>query len=356
MESRSEVVRSRAFDAIRRRTVSVAAAALVKMTPPLPGQIALTIEPRIQDVQLSRFAGEHRTFLEQEHQRHGAILFRGFPLRTCDDFHLAVESLCDQVMTYKERSSPRTEISRNVYTSTDYPNDQAIFPHNEHSYAWTFPRKLFFWCEMPPDSGGATPLGDTRRILARIDPSVRDRFEKLGWMYVRNFGERFGLRWQATFQTSDRDVVMKYCEANRMTCEWRSDGNPRTRQVRPVTIAHDKTGEQLWFNHLTFFHVSTLPRTVREAMLASYAEADLPNMTYYGDGSPIEADVLEHLREAYLSESRAVPWQRGDLIMLDNTIATHAREPFTGPRRILFAMADQRTRTEDEWARRGERA
>jgi alpha-ketoglutarate-dependent taurine dioxygenase len=34
-------------------------------------------------------------------------------------------------------------------------------------------------------------------------------------------------------------------------------------------------------------------------------------------------------------------WQKGDLLMVDNMLVAHGRAPFTGPRRILVAMAEK---------------
>ncbi len=74
--------------------------------------------------------------------------------------------------------------------------------------------------------------------------------------------------------------------------------------------------------------------------MTSYAEPDLPNNTYYGDGSPIEPQVLAELRAAYLAHSVTFPWRQGDLLMLDNLLVMHARQPYEGPRRVLVGMAD----------------
>jgi hypothetical protein len=39
-------------------------------------------------------------------------------------------------------------------------------------------------------------------------------------------------------------------------------------------------------------------------------------------------------------------WQRGDVIMLDNMLTAHARDPYQGPRRIVVAMGDMISRKE----------
>jgi alpha-ketoglutarate-dependent taurine dioxygenase len=72
----------------------------------------------------------------------------------------------------------------------------------------------------------------------------------------------------------------------------------------------------------------------------------LPNNSYYGDGSPIEPEVLEHLRRAYAEESISFPWQQGDILLIDNMLTSHARAPYAGERRILVTMADPFTRTD----------
>ena len=79
---------------------------------------------------------------------------------------------------------------------------------------------------------------------------------------------------------------------------------------------------------------------MREALLEEFAEGELPANTYYGDGSPIEPEVMEHLREAYRAETVSFPWQKGDLLMLDNMLVAHGRAPYSGAREILVGMAE----------------
>jgi hypothetical protein len=96
----------------------------------------------------------------------------------------------------------------------------------------------------------------------------------------------------------------------------------------------------VWFNHAAFFHISTLEPSAQEVLLAGSGEEELPNNTYYGDGSPIEFSVLEEIREAYRRETVSFSWQEGDLLMLDNMLVAHGRNPYVGRRKILVAMAD----------------
>jgi alpha-ketoglutarate-dependent taurine dioxygenase len=326
-----------------RRTAVAAAGELVREEPG-PGGLPLILTPAVSGVDPLAWAEANRAGIEERLLRHGALLFRGFSVASTERLQAFVRAVCGDLLEYRERSSPRSEVADRVYTSTDYPAEQPIFPHNEHSYARRFPLKLFFACITPSETGGETPIGDTRRIFARIDPEIRRRFEEKGWMYVRNFHPGFGLSWQTVFQTEDRARVEEYCRDAGIEFEWRSGDRLRTRQRRPVTARHPRTGETVWFNHATFFHVSTLPAAIREPLLRDFGDEDLPNNTWYGDGSPIEPETVEHLRQAYRSEMVALPWQEGDVLLIDNMLTAHARNPFTGPRKVVVAMADPHTR------------
>ena len=243
-------------------------------------------------------------------------------------------------MEYRERSSPRHEMGDKVYTSTDYPADQSIFPHNEHSYSLKLPLKLLFCCLRAAREGGETPIADCRKIYRRIGPETRERFTRKRYVYVRNFGDGFGVPWQTAFQTTEKAVVEEYCRRNLIEFEWKEGNRLRTRQYRPAVARHPRTGEMVWFNHATFFHVTTLEASIRDSLLASFNEEDLPNNTYYGDGSPIEPSVLDELRQAYVEELVSFRWQEGDVLLLDNMLTAHSRNAFVGPRQILFAMSE----------------
>jgi len=116
--------------------------------------------------------------------------------------------------------------------------------------------------------------------------------------------------------------------------------------VLPAVVKHPQSGELSWFNHATFFHITTLDPVFGEVLLKEFAEEDLPTNTYYGDGSRIENEVAQHIREAYEAEMVPHAWEPGDVVLIDNILTAHARGPYVGPRRILFAMTEPFTRTD----------
>src|ERR1700739_2639683 len=138
--------------------------------------LPLVVQPAVRGVSLSNWLVNQPDFIHEMVLPHGAVVFRGFGVELPDELQAAVTALCGEAMAYKERSSPRSQVAGNVYTSTDYPPDEEIFAHNEHSYSKTFPMKLFFCCQTPAASGGTTPLIDTRRVYKNIPEDVRSEF------------------------------------------------------------------------------------------------------------------------------------------------------------------------------------
>ncbi|SCF27469.1 Taurine dioxygenase, alpha-ketoglutarate-dependent [Micromonospora purpureochromogenes] len=292
---------------------------------------------------LTELVDRRRTELRAALAVHGGLLFRGFDVGGVDGFDRVVRAFSGEPLTYTERSSPRHAIKGRVYTSTDYPPDEEIFLHNENSYQARWPLTLFFYCISPPDTLGATPLADVRRVYAEIDPAVREEFVRRRWMLVRNFHADFGTRWQDVFGTDDRAEVEAYGAANRIRLEWVGVDGLRTRAVRDAVHHRPGSDTPRWFNHATFFHVSTLPKDYQEGLLDMFGADGLPANTYYGDGGEIPADVMDHLRAAYRAASVRFDYRRDDVLVVDNMTAAHGREPFTGARRIAVAMAEPHT-------------
>lgn len=290
--------------------------------------------------ELTELIAARRAELRAGLVEHGGLLFRGFDVGGVEGFDRAVRALSGEPLVYTERSSPRHAIAGRVYTSTDYPPDEEIFLHNENSYQARWPLTLFFYCITAPQTRGATPLADVRRVYAEIDPAVREEFVRRRWMLVRNFHGDFGTPWQHVFGTDDRAEVEAYAAANRIELEWRGADGLRTRAVRDVVHHRPGSDTPRWFNHATFFHVSTLAKDLQEGLLAMFGTDGLPANTYYGDGGEIPADVMDHLRAAYRAASVRFDYRRDDVLVVDNMTAAHGREPFTGPRKIAVAMAE----------------
>src|SRR5215210_1954054 len=222
----------------RRRAVSLPDGGLVK-TGSLDGgnPLPLVCRPAVEDLDLAEWAAGNLAFVESELLRHGAVLFRDFRVESAGAFERFAPAVCPELFS-ENGEHPRETVSGRVYTPVFYPPDKQLLWHNENSFNHSWPSRILFGCLRPADSGGETPLVDSRRVFSAIDPAVRRRFAERGVMYVRNYGERLGLKWQRVFLTDDRAEVERRCRAARMGFEWKSGDRLMTTCVRPAAVRH----------------------------------------------------------------------------------------------------------------------
>lgn len=290
-------------------------------------------------IQLTSWSAQNANWIDEQFYTHGALLFRGFKVED-NQFYGFANSFANELMDYSEPSTPRTKLSDKIYTSTEYPKEQFIPMHNEHSYSNHWPSKIWFHCVKPSAIGGATPIADSMLIYEKIDPSIREEFSRKQVMYVRNFSNAMDLPWQAVFQTENKSDVEQYCRANKIDFEWKADGGLRTKQVCQAVLLHPRTKQMVWFNQAHLFHISNLEPAVQAYLLETFGEENLPRNTYFGDGTPIPIAYLEEIRRVYKTFQLSFPWQQSDVLMLDNMCYAHGRDPFEGERKILVAMSD----------------
>jgi amino acid adenylation domain-containing protein len=328
------------FKAIKPKPVALAQRTLVSGRPLVDGRaMPWLYTPAVDDVDLAGWVREQRSRLQRELLQSGALLFRGFALKTVQDFESVAQAFCGELFgDYGDL--PREKSGRHVYGSTPYPPDKPILFHNESSHMHRWPQKQFFFCLQAAQEGGQTPIVDGRLMFKGLRPDLRERLREKQLMYVRNFVPAVDVSWQDFFRTSGKAEVEALCAKNGMDWQWLEKGGLRTKQVCPAIIEHPDTGESVFFNQIQLHHVSCLEPAVRDSLLSMLGIDSLPRNVYYGDGTPLEDEVVEEIGLLYERTAVRFPWQEGDLIMLDNMLVAHARDPFVGPRKIVVAMGD----------------
>lgn len=310
---------------------------------PAPDGEALPLTLTPEDVgtrDLASWMRSHPESVSAELQRSGAILFRDFPIDETSDFERIVATLSASPIDYVFRSTPRTHIGGNIYTSTEYLPGREILLHNENSYQDSWPMKIIFYCQQPATSGGQTPIARTVDVTNQIDDEIIGCFAEKNIMYVRNYYEDADLSWQSAFQTDNKDGVERYCREHGIEFVWRPDGHLVTKRIAQAFATHPENGKRLWFNQAHLFHVSSLPQRTKRASLSHFGEAGLPRNCYYGDGTPIPEDFITKIRHAYKTQIKECCWRQGDVLMLDNMLVCHGRYPYSGDRKVFVAMVD----------------
>jgi hypothetical protein len=302
-------------------------------------QTLLMVEPEVS-LNIFEWVKENKSLLKEYIMKYGGVLLRNFGIYSVSEFNKVVQIICPNLLDYVYRSTPRTRLGGRIYTTTEYPADRTIPLHNENSYTKSWPKKVFFFSIVVATEGGETPIANSRNVYKKIDGSIREKFKKNGVMYVRNYTSGIDLSWQDVFQTKQKQEVDKFCKDNDIKVEWNNSGPElTTRQVCQAIIEHHITGETVWFNQAHLFHVSALEESDRFLLIKALGEQNIPRNTFYGDGSSIEVEVLEHIRKVYNEEKIKFKWHKGDIMILDNVLTAHGREPFKGERKVAVAMA-----------------
>jgi alpha-ketoglutarate-dependent taurine dioxygenase len=286
------------------------------------------------------WAAEHRDALRAVVADHGSVLVRGLGLRDAAEVGAVFQRLATGLMSEREAFAPRRTYSDGVYSSSRWPPNQPMCMHHELSYALEFPGLMLFACLTAPTGGGATAVADSATVLAALPTELITRFEREGWLLTRSYNDEIGASVTEAFGTEDRAAVEAYCRANAIEFEWQPDGGLRTRQRRSAVVHHPATGRRCWFNQIAFLNEWTIVPEVREYLVDVYGADGLPFNTRFGNGDPIDEDVVQLLNRIYEANTAREPWRPGDLMLVDNVRTAHSREPFEGPREVLVAMAD----------------
>jgi len=322
-------------------------------------KLPLVVEPETSGEQryrcpdLAQWMRANASWIDTQLVAHGALLLRGFPITSAQDFESLAATVSPEFCDYVGGLSPRKHVAGNISTSTEAPSFLPIPLHCEMAYLDRYPSTIMFWCDTPPRRGGQTPIADMAAICNTIDRGIRDRMEERGLLLLQNLpGKRSLLTprtWQQMFGM-DRDGVDAFCVAHGIDNQWLPDESLRMLSRRPATIVHPRSGARIWFNAVTMHDsYSWELRRAGQNVLAAILErserrgerrqdAQRRSHCTFADGTAIATSDIEHIRECYWNHAVMFDWQPGDMMIIDNLRVAHGRMPFKGARRILAAL------------------
>ena len=168
--------------------------------------------------------------------------------------------------------------------------------------------------------------------------------------------------WEALFNTSDKDDITRECIETSQNPEWRGDDLRITNEAGPTRV-HPETGEKAMSNHLLIFHPCmfgqeswhVFKRTWRLTEFFKFIigtifcwlylllvdARDAGMTTLYADGTdePVSTKTISHIRDTAWKHIIFPKWEQGDILMIDNRIVSHGRQPSAPPRKILVAWS-----------------
>ena len=116
---------------------------------------------------------------------------------------------------------------------------------------------------------------------------------------------------------------------------WDNDTDLILTWAKMAIWKHPETNDLVWFNHALFFNKYAHGN---EEITSIMEEEKLPNNTFYGDDSEITKLEISEIMEAYKKSTVQFKWEKGDVLMLDNMLMSHGRNPFKGKRNIIVSM------------------
>lgn len=287
---------------------------------------------------------EHKGLIDRELLTSGAVLFQGAQVDSIEKFEAFSGSIASKFRDYVDGNYPRRHLQGHVYISTEYDPKYDITMHNELSYSFKWPSRLFLGCVIPPAEGGETPLADSRQVLKLMNPDLLHELETRKIRYIRNLhsGSGMGPSWQETFATDDKQTVEAYCRQIEMKYYWKDNDDLRLEGIRPAVRRHPITKERVWFNQVDQYHPSHFPPEVYETLmlLAGENEEDLPLYVSFGDGGAISESIIREVIDTIDKVVVVRPWEKGDFVIVDNMLVAHGRKAYKGDRKIVVAMAE----------------
>ncbi len=286
-----------------------------------------------------KWVENQRDCLLNDATRDGAVLLRGFPVRTAEDFDLLIGALGLPNFPYERSLSNAVRINRTprVFSANEAPPEVQIFFHHEMAQTPLYPRWIFFNCEIAAEQGGATPLCRSDVLLERLEtncPSFIKACEEKGLRYTNvmptdnDANSGMGRSWKSTLGVKTRQAAESRLRELNYTWEWIADDCLKATTPALPAVVQLEDGRRVFFNQLI-------------AAFCGWKDTrnDPSKAICHGDGTPLDTEAVKKAVELSNQLAFDLQWQAGDVVIVDNMVTMHARRSFVGTRKVLASLA-----------------
>lgn len=245
---------------------------------------------------------------------YGVLLFRGFTTDT-NIFREFTNLFSTDFLDYAGGAFNRKVINgdNTILSVNDYQFDIKL--HGEMYYQKKMPLMLWFFCAHPASEHGETTVCDGRQFFEALSVELKSLFmnKKLKFTVQMNKEE-----WQKKYKTEDLNELKKNCYQNYTNLYIYPNESIRIEYVCPAIIPSRCGKYQVFINSL-------LPTMQLN-----------PQILKFEDDSEIPAEVMVELNEIAEALTTNIAWQKGDILMVDNTRIMHGRRAFTDAKRDIY--------------------
>ena len=279
---------------------------------------------------------------------HGTLLFRGLPIYNAEDF-----SKFAHAFGYKPHEIigivvDRPILAPNVAPANEAPKEVLIYNHNESPQVPHAPEYIFFYSHRAPSKGGETPISSSLELFARAQQEMPEFISELAdkgilskvtykvdQQYVggSTLKQAFGKEIvdgddEATRRAKIEAQIARYGRGKHTTWEWTDDGLVLMHRLPAIRTQPHTNLPTLFTGLAAYYRAFQGPNARKNA-----------TTQLFGDGTPIPEKYLAKLAEI-TDEIRVLhKWQRGDVLVYDNIIAQHGREPWEGEQSDRVVLA-----------------
>lgn len=287
---------------------------------------------------LSKYISDNRDQIDALLAATGTVLFRGFDVPNVEDFDAAVEAYGAENFPYAESLSNavRINLTPRVFTANEAPPTTSIFLHHEMAQTPIYPSKLFFYCHIAAETGGATPLCRSDVLLEKLieaEPELVQAFTDKGVKYSNTMpahddpGSGQGRSWRSTLSSEDRQAAEARLTSLGYSFEWGENETLRMTSPRLEAVRTLEDGTKVFFNQLI-------------AAYRGWADKrnDPSKSVTFGDGTPIAAENMATAIRLSDEITFDQNWQSGDVALIDNFRVMHGRKPYEGTRKVMASL------------------
>ncbi|KIW96689.1 uncharacterized protein Z519_02080 [Cladophialophora bantiana CBS 173.52] len=283
--------------------------------------------------------------------RHGTLLFRGLPIHNAQDFSKFAHAFGYQPHEIIGIVVNRPVLAPNVAPANEAPKEVLIYNHNESPQVPHAPEYIFFYGHRVPEKGGETPISSSlelfyraqqeipefvselaeKGILSKVTYKVEKQYEG-GSTLKQAFGKKIlDGDDEATRRAKIEAQISRYGRGQHTTWEWTEDGSIVLTHRLPAIRTQPGTNFPTLFTGLAAYYKNNQ----HDANKGRKNSAQ----QLFGDGTPIPEKYLAHLANI-TDEIRVLhKWERGDVLVYDNIIAQHGRQPWEGQQEDRVVMA-----------------